>query len=276
MPNKPIILLFLCWMLFFTMVGCSAAANQQHVKPTLAALPQLAHNTPSPTAAPTATIPATALAPTEQPIPTATDLPTVTPIPSQTPVPTYQTLRGEVTIAQVVCHYGPGAPYLYKYGVYQGSNLEIIARDEISHYVEIQAIGGNNPCWVKAEYLKIKGDLESLRPIRTVDVKLPISPYYGPPTGISARREGDTVTVFWHAFPLRAGDDSEQVPYLIEAWVCKAGQVTFTPLGAYGTALKIQDEAGCAEASHGRFFAAEKHGYAGPVEIPWPELAVTP
>jgi hypothetical protein len=185
-------------------------------------------------------------------------------------VPTYVKLRGEVIIDQAVCHYGPGAPYLYKYGVYKGSNLELIARDERGIYIEIQAIGGNNPCWVKGEYLKIKGNLMDLQPIPAQDVHLPISPYYAPPKVVSARRDGAVVTVFWQKFVLRPGDDSEQVPYLIEAWVCQGGQIVFTPLGAWETALKIPDEPGCSVPSHARFYAVEKHGYAGPLEIPWP------
>lgn len=174
---------------------------------------------------------------------------------------------------QAVCHYGPGAPYLYKYGVIQGSNLEILARDELGVYLEVQAIGGNNPCWVKGEYMKVKGSLTDLQPIRTLDVRLPISPYYKPTLVVSSRRSGADVTVFWQKYTLRAGDDSEQVPYLIEAWVCHGGQVAFTPLGAYETALKIPDEPGCAAPSHARFYAVEKHGYIGPVEIPWPAAA---
>jgi hypothetical protein len=175
-----------------------------------------------------------------------------------------------VIVDQAVCHYGPGAPYLYKYGVYKGSNLEIIARVEPGDYVEVQAIGGNNPCWVNPKYLKIKGDLRTVRPIRPEDVKLPMSPYYNPPTRYSARRDGSTVTVFWSQLVLRAGDDSEQMPYVIEAWVCRNGQIVFTPVGTYQLALKFEDEPGCSEPSHARLIAAEKHGYTRPVEIPWP------
>jgi hypothetical protein len=177
-----------------------------------------------------------------------------------------------VIVDQAVCHYGPGAPYLYKYGVIRGNNLEILRRveEEQGTYLEVQAIGGNNPCWVNAKWMKVKGDLRDVEPIDPQVVRLPITPYYGPPTGVSARRDGDRVTVFWHAFVLRPGDDSEQVPYLIEAWVCRARQIVFSPIGAYDLAYQLTDEPGCTAPSHGRFFAAEKHGYAGPVEIPWP------
>jgi hypothetical protein len=69
---------------------------------------------------------------------------------------------------------------------------------------------------------------------------------------------------------LRAGDDSEQTPYVIEAWVCIDAELVFTPVGAFGIAAEITDESGCSEPSHGRITAAEKHGYTPYVEIPWP------
>jgi hypothetical protein len=78
------------------------------------------------------------------------------------------------------------------------------------------------------------------------------------------------VTVFWHPLILNAGDDSEQVPYIVEAWVCQNGQMVFLPASTYQTALAITDEPGCSEESHARFIAAEKHGYTRRVLVPWP------
>jgi hypothetical protein len=224
-------------------------------------------DTPAHTATPSATPTAT---------PTHTGTPTPTETATATPIPTYMVLRGKVIVAQAVCHYGPGAPYLYKYGVVQGSNLEIIGRDPQGIYIEVQAIGGNNPCWVKAEYMQIKGDLTNVKPVDMETVKLPRSPFYNPPTKVSAVREGDKVTVFWSPLVLRAGDDSGQVPYLVEAWVCQNGEVNFTPVGSWTIAAEIIDEPGCSEPSHARLMAAEKHGYTLWVEIAWPQAGFTP
>lgn len=244
--------------------------------------------TVTPTAAPSATRTATVAAPTvtasstptSSATPTFTPSPSFTPVPTSTetatPIPTYIKLRGEVIIDQAVCHYGPGAPYLYKYGVYKGSNLEIIARAEPGEYIEVQAIRGNNPCWVNPKYMNIKGDLSSVQPIDPIDSPLPMSPYYQPPTRYSARRDGDTVTVFWSQLVLRAGDSSEQTPYIVEAWVCKDGQIVFNPVGTYQLAVKVEDEPGCAAPSHARLIAAEKHGYTRPVTIPWPQAEAAP
>ena len=203
---------------------------------------------------------------TPSPISTTTLAPSPTETPTATPVPIYIFLRGEVLVRSN-CRYGPGAPYLYKYGLVAGSNLEIIGRNDLGTWILVRAIGGNNPCWVKASLMKIKGDVMKVAP---TTIPLPPSPYYSPPKRVSARRDGEEVTVFWSPVQLRAGDDSEQYPYLIEAWVCTEGQLIFTPLGTYAFALKIHDEAGCSEASHGRLYAVEKHGYTRPVEIPWP------
>ena len=225
------------------------------------------------TVEPTATLPPTATATsteTPTPLPTDTPVPTETPTQTPSPVPTYVKLRGKVIIDQAVCHYGPGAPYLYKYGVYRDSNLEIIRRESRSNYVEVQAIGGNNPCWVRADYFEIKGDLANVQPVSAEDVPLPITPYYGALTGVSARRDGDTVTVFWNPLVLKLGDDSEQMPYIVEAFVCQGGQFVFIPVGSRTTAATVTDEEGCDEGSHGYVVGAEKHGYTPRVKIPWP------
>lgn len=202
---------------------------------------------------------------------TATLMPSFTSTFTDTPLPTYVKLRGKVTIAQAVCHYGPGAPYLYKYGVYAGSNLEILRRVKGGNYIEVQAIGGNNPCWVRVDYMEIRGDVNDLQPAHPFEVQLPMSPYYAPPAWVRAERNGDEVRVEWAGISLRAGDDSEQTPYIVEAWVCQNGEMVFQPVGAYLTQVSIRDEAGCGELSRARLVAAEKHGYTHPLEIKWPQ-----
>ncbi|MDX9865946.1 MAG: hypothetical protein RBT34_14180 [Anaerolineaceae bacterium] len=253
--------ILICLVLCLIMSACNSPLGAESTAlPTETPLPS---STPEPTS--TATVTATLI-----PMPTETPTPTPTLTPTFTPVPTYVVLRGKVIIAQAVCHYGPGKPYLYKYGVYEGSNLEIISRVVGSNYVEIQAIGGNNPCWVREDYFEIKGDLKDVKPVNAEDVALPWSPYYGPVAVLSAERNGNEVTVAWSPLVLRAGDDSEQVPYILEAWVCRDGEFIFDPVGSYLTKVTIIDEPGCEETSRARVVAAEKHGYTRPVEVPWP------
>jgi hypothetical protein len=170
-------------------------------------------------------------------------------------------------LEQSNCRYGPGAAYLYKYGLYPGNNIEIIGRNDPGTWIVIQAIGGANPCWVKASLLEIKGDVMAVAPM---ELPLPMSPYYGPLTGVAARRKGDTVTISWDSLVLRAGDDSLQYPYLVEAWLCQGGQLTFTPIGSWETSVTVTDEPGCPQPSHARVYGVEKHGYTLWREVPWP------
>ena len=170
-------------------------------------------------------------------------------------------------LEQANCRYGPGAAYLYKYGLYPGNNIEIIGRNEPGSWIVIQAIGGSNPCWVKATLLDIHGDVMSVAP---AELPLPMSPYYGPVTGVYAERVGDGVLISWNPIELRAGDDSLQYPYLIEAWLCQDGKLTFTPIGSWETSVTVADEPGCPEPSHARVYGVEKHGYTLWVSVPWP------
>lgn len=165
------------------------------------------------------------------------------------------------------CRYGPGAPYLYKYGLVPGSNLEVIGRTDLGTWILVRAIGGNNPCWVKASLMDIKGDVMTVAPTY---IPLPLSPYYGPPEWVQAKRNGNEVTIYWKPVHYRAGDDTAEAPYLIEAWICVGGKLIFTPLGVYETQTKIIDEPGCSEPSHGRLYFVEKHGYSRWIKIPWP------
>ncbi len=259
---------FYClFLLALLLSACGVPLTPAPQPSPVPSLTPLASATPIPSVTATR-LPSATSTPAPTSTKTATPLPTATYTP--TPVPTYVKLRGEVIIDQAVCHYGPGAPYLYKYGVYKGSHMEIIRRVEFSNYIEVQAIGGNNPCWVREDYYDIEGDLANVQPVAAEDVKLPPSPYYGPLTGVSAVRDGDTVSVFWNPLVLKAGDGSDQTPYIVEAWVCQDGQYVFKPVGTYNTAVKIVDQPGCDRPSHADVVGAEKHGYTRRVEVSWP------
>jgi hypothetical protein len=84
-------------------------------------------------------------------------------------------------------------------------------------------------------------------------------------------RDGSMVIISWNSLQLRAGDDSLQYPYLVEAWLCQDGQVSFFPIGSWDTILTVQDDPGCDEASHARVYGVEKHGYTAWVNVPWPK-----
>jgi uncharacterized protein YraI len=249
-------------LIFVLLASCTMP---QEIVPTSTPLPsETATETPRPTDTPAPTLTST---PTLAP--TATFTPTFTP----TIIPTYAILRGEV-LERANCRYGPGAPYLYKYGLVKGSNLEIIGRLDDASWIQIQAIGGNNPCWVKASLMDVKGDPFSIAPVYPDDAPLPVSPYYIPLQLIEVTREMDQVTIRWYGQSLRAGDEEfENAPlYLAEIWACENGEFKFTPYGLWQEKITITDQKGCNETSHGRVYFSEKHGYAGPTEFEFPEF----
>jgi hypothetical protein len=175
----------------------------------------------------------------------------------------------------MACRFGPGTMYLFKYSVFMDQVYEIIGRMEYSSWILIQASRGRNPCWVNGDYVEIRGDINTVAPTDPHKV-LAWSPYYEALTGVSAVRSGNIVTVFWDPLYLRAGDDSEQVPYVVEAWVCQDGEFVFAPVGSWVLAAEVVDEPGCEEESHARVFAAEKHGYTQWRKIDWPPAVPEP
>ena len=212
--------------------------------------------------------------PSETPTPTETVTRTVTATPTPTITPTFvESLRAKVIVdGRLSCRFGPGQPYLYKFSFAKGTTIELLGRMEYSHWVLARAVGGTNRCWVNGapEYLQITGDLMSLAPVNP-HIVIAWSPYYtNGMSGVSASRDRNTVTVRYNGLVLRAGDDSEQTPYLLEAWVCQKGEFVFTAEGSYNFAIDVVDEPGCVQPSHGRMAAAEKHGYTPFVEVDWP------
>jgi hypothetical protein len=232
--------------------------------------------TPTVTLTPTGTITTTSL-PTDTPSGTSTDTqtPTHTPRPSRTPtktpLPTKSIVRAQI-LQRANCRYGPGVVYLYKYGLVPGSNMNVIGRIESGAWLYIQAIGGTNPCWVNASLVKVTGDLWSVDIVYPGKAILPQSPYYPPVSWVSATRNDATITVSWGDVPLRAGDeeDEEMQHYIVEVWRCEGGQLLFEALGTNDLFISFIDQVGCSVPSHGRVYVQEKHGFAGPVEIPWP------
>jgi len=147
---------------------------------------------------------------------------------------------------------------------------------------------------MNAKYLDITQEqLMSVKPIDPAnpkEYKLPIA--YDSTTRLNnpvltgVARTGNIVKVSWEYFDVGTGQypnhDETFYRYLIEAWLCKAGKIVFSPSGwgPYGPNVpdgitvfaNLQDEPGCTEPSHARLYLAWAHGYAGPTEIkPWPE-----
>jgi uncharacterized protein YraI len=189
-----------------------------------------------------------------------------------TSIPLVESLKATVTADLLSCRYGPGPQYLYLYGLNKTANIKLIGRTDANNWVMVD---GKNKCWVNTKFLEIAGDPKSLEILYPDKYKLPVSPYYPPTTGVIATRDKNDrnrVEVSWNDIPLRAGDEEDEnmQHYIVEVWRCESGQIIFDPLATNELAVTFIDEAGCDQPSHGRVFVQEKHGFAGPSEIPWP------
>ncbi len=201
----------------------------------------------------------------------ATPTQTFTPIPTETPtaIPYVDSLNATVTAGLLSCRYGPGPEYLYLFAFKEGANLTLIGKAG-NNWVLVE----NEPqrCWVHTKYIDIQGDPQLLKPMYPDGFKLIVSPYYGPTTVLTAERKGDEVTVTWVEVPVSPGkyEHPDMFPYIIEVWRCENGELIFDPLVSRFPFITFVDQPGCDEPSHGRVFVQEKHGYAGPADIPWP------
>ncbi len=222
---------------------------------------------------------------------TLTLKPSRTPIPSKTPTPVAP--RVAIT-TRSSCRYGPGAGYLYKYGLVVDNWEDVIGQVQILSrqtngswapvtWLYIQSMNKDpySKCWVNSRLTRpIRGDVNSV-PDYFLKPKAPeiygASHLYGPVTNVSAERNGGFVDIFWQAGYMTE-DDYEG--YMIEAYVCYKGKFYFAPVGYKDSfaqnanepmdVVRVPDESGCGQASHAQIFAAEKHGYTTGTVIPWP------
>ena len=238
---------------------------------TPAAQATVAPSTITPAPSETATnLPTATRTETPSPTPTDTPLPTSTDTPVATATTQLTKLKATVTAGLLSCRYGPGPEYLYLYALRQGANITLIGRTDGDNW-HWAWVDGRNRCWVNTSYLRIEGDWRQLPIVYPGLARLPVSPYYAPPRLVSVVRIGNAVTVEWAAMRLRAGDEEDESMqlYVLEVWHCQGGQLLFEPLATNDTMLTVVDEPGCVAASHARLFFQEKHGFAGPSEVPW-------
>jgi hypothetical protein len=245
-------------LLFLTTYACGPSKNQQEPTPSVS---------PSMTTVSTITaVPATETF--TAPPQTDTPLPSATTTPSQ--VPTVESLKAKVTADLLSCRYGPGAEYLYLYALRNGANIKLIGRTDANNWVWVD---GTNKCWVNSKFLDIAGDWKSLPVVYPGVARLPITPYYPAPSWANASRKGDNIVINWEPVPISPGkfEDENMHQYIVELWRCEKGQILFETLGTNLPYLTIpDDEAGCSQPSHASVWLQEKHGFAGPVKVPWP------
>lgn len=210
---------------------------------------------------------------TSSPIPTETSLPTLTP--TSTPIPVVESMKAVVIADKLVCRYGPGANYLYLIALNRNTPLTLIGRTEGNNWILIENRGraDAHDCWVNGEFVQAEGDMKHLKVVYPDGYKIPVSPYYGSTTVLSAIREGDEITISWAEIIVSLGkyESPNMFPYIVEVWHCVNGEYIFETLGTTYPAIKFVDQEGCSQPSFGRVYIQEKHGYGGPADIPWPE-----
>jgi hypothetical protein len=256
-------------LLILTMLSCNLSSPSGPVAtdPVTNTLPPVESSTP-PAPTRTASVVPTASF-TETPAPSET--PTL--LPSDTPPPTVESLKAEVIAPRVSCRYGPGPDYLYLFAFRRGANIKLIGRVDAENWDWV-LVANKTPCWIKAIFLDVQGYISDLPVVYPGIVKLPITPYYSRSEVLSAQRNYQTneVTVSWVDVPVSVGDyeDDTMQTYIIEVWRCQKGELIFDPLATRVAYTHFVDEPGCNQPSHGRVWVQEKHGFAGPAEIPWP------
>jgi hypothetical protein len=165
---------------------------------------------------------------------------------------------------QANCRYGPAKAYLYAWGMYAGDTATVWGRNESGTWLWIQPDKIKYQCWISTSVVEVTGNIFS---VYVAPVRLPHSVLYGPPTGVTATRNGDSVTVSWNRVGMTVDDDRG---YMIEANICQAGNLIWTAVATMDTAYTFTDETNCGTPSNGLLYTVEKHGYTDPVPIPWP------
>jgi hypothetical protein len=259
--------LLLTILLTLIILSCTVSGGGQTASPTPAS------GSTSTSVSSTVTFTAIPVTETFTPSPTITFTPLPTETMTSTPRAVAESLDATVTAERLSCRYGPGPDYLYLFAFRATAKIKLIGRVDADnwHWVLVE---NQVPCWVSTFYLDIAGDVLNLPTVYPDTVKLPITPYYPPSQVLHATRTPNTnnVQVSWVDVPVSLGDyeDDSMQTYIIELWRCEGGQLIFDPLATRTTFVSFVDEPGCSGPSHGRVFVQEKHGYAGPAEIPWP------
>ena len=204
----------------------------------------------------------------------ASDTPTSTstPSPTLTAEPVYEVLNANVS-QHLSCNHGPGQYFLYRYGFIEGLKLTVYGKDIHSEWVYVQGNGYEGNCWVNLSQITLDGNVENLKVLYPGEFQLPLSFIWPVPQNVYTARtaDGKRIAIYWDEYILPDGEieSPNSARYLLELWTCKNGELTFEAKFVWDDDIVIEDEAGCSEPSHGVIYLVEKHGYAGPVEIPW-------
>jgi hypothetical protein len=214
---------------------------------------------------------------TDTPTFTPTLTPTFTPTftPSLTPTdtifftPTFNFPKVTVNKTLAACLFGPAKAYLWKFDLHQGDTGFVGGRAPVGDWLYVKFDRLSDYCWLSPYVVDVVGDVKTLavQPIRLWITDA----LYSPPQKVRANRDGDEVTVTWKMVDMTEDDDRG---YFLDVWVCQNGNLVWMPTSLpdkWHNSATFTDESGCSQASGGKLYAVEKHGYISPVDIPWPD-----
>ncbi len=253
------------WVLLFFVVllsSCASSTEEQSM-PTAPAIIARTAATLTETSVATLTL-------TETFTPTVTFAPIIvlSPTAAQTATPTFAFPTVTVN-KQAHCRYGPSAAYLHAADLYAGDKGSVRGRYIYSNWLYIKFDKLSYFCWVAPSVVDVAGDISTVK-YRELNLQSIGSNQYGPPTGVTAVRDGNQVTISWKQVHMSKDKDRG---YLLELFVCRDTIYKWWPDSypdQYTTTYTVRDEAGCAQPSSGKLYTVEKHGFSEPAIIPWP------
>lgn len=248
-------------LLIFLFVSACAPSTQQ---PSIATSP-VPTATEELTETPEATVTPT---PTATSAPTITFTSTVEVSPTVTVTPTFA--FPSVTVnKQAHCRYGPSVAYLHAADLHPGDGGTVRGRYIYSNWLYIKFDKLNYFCWVAPSVVDVVGDISTVA-YKELNLQSIGSNQYGPPSGVTAVRNGNEVTISWNQVQMTKDKDRG---YLLELFVCHDTIYywwTDSYPDQFSTSYTVKDEAGCSQPSSGKLYTVEKHGFSEPAMIPWP------
>jgi len=248
-------------LLIFLFVSACAPSTEDQVTPATIAVTATSVLTETPEAT---------FTPSETITPTATLTPTIelSPTAAQTFTPTFAFPTVTVN-KQAHCRYGPSVAYLHAADLYPGDVGSVRGRYIYSNWLYIKFDKLNYLCWVAPSVVDVVGDVSTVA-YKELNLQSIGSNQYGPPTGVTAARDGNQVTISWSQVHMTKDKDRG---YLLELFVCQDTIYkwwTDSYPDQESTSYTVKDEAGCAQPSSGKLYTVEKHGFSEPAIIPWP------
>lgn len=250
-------------LLILIFVSACAPSTQQQSTATALVVTATEESTETPetTLTPTRTA-------TSEPTATQTSTPTIELSPTITLTPTFA--FPSVTVnKQAHCRYGPSVAYLHAADLYPSDVGTVRGRFIYSNWLYIKFDKLNYFCWVAPSVVDVVGDISTVA-YTELNLQSIGSNMYGPPSNVTAVRDGSGVTISWNKVKMTLDDDRG---YLLELFVCQDGNYlwwTDSYPDQDSTSYTVKDEAGCPQPSSGKLYTVEKHGFSEPAIIPWP------